>query len=221
MDDEGLERRESHTRDDAEGQSVHEVVELGAAREEQRADLLEDLRDDRDENDEDDEVTQLRSGAPTVQATEGDLQRKDGEPEQREEQGEDPGEQERGHGDRHRLVLPQVHVVDVDDVDDRDGEGGNHQRNRHGAEDGGEQSGRQRDDEGQLVGLWTLTRPPRHDGRDERERRHWFVRPGRERLTSFPIGASQVIAAPVAEVRALRDRGMAALTFHAPTPSGS
>jgi len=221
VDDQGLDRREGNTRDHPERQSVHEVVELRAAREEEWADLLEDLRDDRDEDDKDEQIAEPGSRAATVQTTEGDLERQDVEPEQREQHAEDAREHEGGDGDRHRLVLPEVHVVDVDDVDDRNGEGGDHQRDRHGPEDRGEQRSRERENEGQLVGLWTLTCPSGHDGGDERERGHWLVRLGRERLTSLHVGTAQVIATPVAEVRSLRDRGMAALTFHVPTPSCS
>ena len=54
-----------------------------------------------------------------------------------------PGQPERQPGDRDRLVLPEVHVVEVDDVDDRDGERGDQDRDRQRTEDRGDQRDRQ------------------------------------------------------------------------------
>ena len=66
-------------------------------------------------------------------------------PQDRECDGEPPGQPEGEPGHRERFVLPEVHVVDVDDVDDRDGEGGDQDGDRHGAEDGRNQRDDKRD----------------------------------------------------------------------------
>ena len=111
-----------------------------------------------------------------------------------------PGQPEGQPGHRDRFVLPEVHVVDVDDVDDRDGERGDQDGDRHGTEDRRDQRDDERDGECDPVRLGTLPRAARHDRRDQRERRDRFVGLGRERPASSEIGGALVLAADVTEV---------------------
>ncbi len=120
VDDDGLGSGVRRTGGDPEGERVDEVVEGRSPREQHRADLLEDLRDDRHEEAEHEEPgpadavqagTRTDGGAAVVQQA---------VPHPGEPHTERGGQAERAEGDSDRLVVPLVHVVEVDRVDDGD-----------------------------------------------------------------------------------------------------
>ena len=151
--------------DHAERQAIHQVVELGAAGEYHGPDLTDHLADDRHQDRNEQERADLRRCAETALVGLGAERRRTAEvgPQDREADREHPGQCERQAGHRDRFVLPEVHVVEVDDVDDRNGERRDENRDRHRTEDRGHHSDHQRDREGDSVRLWTLTGTARHD----------------------------------------------------------
>ena len=109
-----------------------------------RMPAISKLSDDRCEHAGDEEAQDGRAAD-----SRGDLDHRavaaHGDPGQRPADRQYEREQEGGTRDRYGLVLPEVHVVEVDDVDDGYGEGRDHHGDRYGADDGGQRDQGQRD----------------------------------------------------------------------------
>ena len=208
--------RVRHAGDDAERQSVHEVVELRTAREEDRACLADDLTDDGREHRGDEEAEE-RGTTDTCGDLYDGVVAAQGDPDQRPADPQRQGEHEGGTGDGDGLVLPEVHVVEVDDVDHRHGKGRDHHSDRYSPHDGGQRHEGERDLQGQTVCVRPSGHPSRHDRRDQGERGHRLVRLEGERRLPAPVLADEVVATDMAEVRDLGQGGVATRTLHVST----
>ena len=130
---------------DAEGEAVHQVVELRPAGQQQRTDLPDGLADDRHHQRDQQERPHARAGTEVgaVQRRgRGSTGRGSHIDDHHEDDRQHAGQPEREPRHRDRLVLPEVHVVQVDDVDDRDGERRHQDGDRQRTEDRGDQRDR-------------------------------------------------------------------------------
>ena len=140
---------------------------------------------------------------------------------------EDPAEEEEGHqhrehtgpeeqpgDDRDGSVLPHVHVVDVDEVDDRDQERRSGHRDRQQAQTRGPDDQDGADDHRPAVVVGRLAVGVRHDRRDQRELVHALRRLHGIRAGSRGCAATQRGPAAVAVERYLRALGGAGRTGH-------
>ena len=195
-------------------ETVHQVVELRPAGQQHRSELPDRLADDRHHHRDQEErphagsATEIRA----VQRRGGQCRRLQPHDEDGEQDRQDPRQPEGQPRHRDRLVLPEVHVVQIDDVDDRDGEGRHQDRDRQRTEDRRDQRDRHGDGQRDPIGLGTFPRSPRHDRRDQGEGRHRFVGLGRERAASPQVFGADVLAADVAEVRDVGQLGVASGT---------
>ena len=220
MADQRVEAGVRHPADHAERQTVHQVVELRPTGQHQRTDLADRLADDRDDQRDDQERADgRRADHEAVDVGQRDGQRHEVGPQHREQRRQQTREAERQRRDGQWLVLPHVHVVEIDDVDDRNRERGDQHRDRQRSEDRRDQRHDHCDAQGDPVRLRLLTRrPPRHDRGDQGERRDRLVGFGREGAPPGLIIRSQVLAAHLAEVGDLGDIRSTTWTLHHKPP---